>query len=145
MASSVSPARSARVPVAPMNSAELIHPERGFRDRIGEAALLAHFLVEPRRQSAAAEDVVHDIGSHEVRIVAANAGAAERHHGLRHVERHERALRRLGGLDLGDRRQAGLGRQCAECLVQQLAERVGVDIADHGDAQAYPWRSRGRT
>ena len=68
-------------------------------------------------------------------IVAPDAGAAERHHGLRHVERNERALRRLGGLDVGDRRQAGFGRQAAEGLVEQLAERVGIDVADHRDLQ----------
>jgi hypothetical protein len=54
--------------------------------------------------------VVDDIGGHEIRIVPANTGAAERHHGLRHVERDEGALRRLGGLDFGNRRQTGLGR-----------------------------------
>ena len=45
---------------------------------------------------------------------------------------------RCGGLaacDVGDRRQAGLGRQSAEGLVQQFAERVGIDIADHRDPQ----------
>jgi hypothetical protein len=60
-------------------------------------------VVEPRRQRAAAENVVHDIAGHEIGIVALDAGAAEHHHGLRHVERNERALRRLGGLDVGDR------------------------------------------
>ena len=29
----------------------------------------------------------------------------------------------------------GLGRQVAEGLVEQLAERVGIDVADHGDPQ----------
>jgi hypothetical protein len=28
-----------------------------------------------------------------------------------------------------------LGRQAAKGLVEQLAERIGVDVADHGDAQ----------
>ena len=45
------------------------------------------------------------------------------------------ALRRLGGLDVGDRRQAGLGRQSAKRLIEQFAERSGIDIADHGDPQ----------
>ncbi len=45
---------------------------------------------------------------------------------------------RCGGLvghDVGYRRQLGLRRQAAEGLVEQLAERIGVDVADHGDAQ----------
>ena len=84
----------------------MLHPEQRFEDGIGQAALLADLAIEPRRQAAAAEDVVDDIGRHEIRIVALDAGAAERHHGLRHVERNEGALRRLGGLDVGDRRQS---------------------------------------
>ena len=64
-----------------------------------------------------------------------DAWAAERHHGLRHVERNEGALRRPGGFDLGDRRQASLGGQGAEGLVEQLAERGRIDIADHGNPQ----------
>jgi hypothetical protein len=35
-----------------------IHPQQRFINRIGEAALLANFLVEPRRHSAAAENVL---------------------------------------------------------------------------------------
>jgi len=67
--------------------------------------------------------------------VALDAGAAERHHGLRHVERNEGALRRFGRLDIGHRGEAGLGRQCAERAVEQFAERGRVDIADHRDPQ----------
>ena len=106
-------------------------------DRIGEPALLAHFLVEPRRRSAA-EDVIDDIGRHETRIVALDAGAAKHHHGLRHVERNEGALRRPGGFDIGHRGQAGAGRQAAEGLVEQLAERGRIDIADHGNSKRVP-------
>ena len=47
----------------------------------------------------------------------------------------ESALRRLRRDDVGHRCQAGLGGQVAERLVEQLAERRGIDIADHGDAQ----------
>ena len=67
--------------------------------------------------------------------MALDAGAAEGDHGLRHVERHEGALRRLGGLDVGDRREVGLGRQSAKGLVEQLAERGRIDVADHRDLQ----------
>jgi len=53
--------------------------------------------------------VVDDIGRHEVWIGAFDARPAEHHHRLRHVERDEEALRRLGGLDVGDRGELGLG------------------------------------
>src|SRR4029078_3496059 len=56
----------------------VIHPEQRLIDRISETALFAHLLVEPRRQSAATEDVVDDIGGHEDRIVAENYWACER-------------------------------------------------------------------
>lgn len=42
---------------------------------------------------------------------------------------------RFGGFDVGDRREAGLGRQTAERLVEQLAERGRIDVADHGNPQ----------
>ena len=54
-------------------------------DAIGEAALLAHLLGEPRGEAAAAEDVVHDIGGEEIGIVALDAVMAEQHHALRDV------------------------------------------------------------
>ena len=74
----------------------MIHPQKRFIDRIGETALLADFAVEPRRQASAAENVVDDIAGHEIRIAALEAWPAERHHGLRNVERNEGA--RCGGL-----------------------------------------------
>ena len=79
--------------------------------------------------------MVDDVGSHEIRIVTRDAGAAERDHGLRHVKRHKRTLRRLGSHDVGDRHQVRLGRQAAKSLVEQFAERGGIDIADYGDLQ----------
>ena len=62
MASMVSPARSARVPVLPMNSAECSIQSSNSIDGIGQPALFADLAIEPRRQAAAAEDVVDDIG-----------------------------------------------------------------------------------
>ncbi len=79
--------------------------------------------------------MVHHISGHEIRVVPVDAGSAEGDDGLRHVERHKGALRRLGRHDVGDRRQLGLRRQAAEGLVEQLAERIGVDVADNSDAQ----------
>ena len=79
--------------------------------------------------------MIYDIGGHEIGIVALEAGAAEHHHGLRYIERNERTLRRFGGVDVGHRRKAGFGRQSAERLIEQFAERGRVDIADHGNLQ----------
>jgi hypothetical protein len=67
--------------------------------------------------------------------MAHHPSAAEGDGRLRHVERNERALRRPGHLHVGDRRQARLRRQVAEGLVEQLAERCRIDVADHGDLQ----------
>jgi hypothetical protein len=67
--------------------------------------------------------------------VALDAGAAERHHGLRHVERNEGALRRLGGFDMGDRRKISLAGSSAKVLSSNWPSVAGIDIADHGDPQ----------
>jgi hypothetical protein len=64
----------------------VIEPHQTVGDRIGKPALLAHLLKKPRGKRAAAENVVDDVGGHEIRIFARDAGAAERHHRLRHVE-----------------------------------------------------------
>ncbi len=113
----------------------MLHPEQRFEHGIGEAALLADLAIEARGQSAAAEDVVDDISRHEVRVAALHARAAEGDDGLRHVEGHEGALRRLCGLDVGDRREVGLGGQAAEGVVEQLAEGCRIDVADDCDLE----------
>ena len=101
--------RSARVWVPPTNSAVIERQQVGI-DRIGEAALLAHFLVEPRGERAAAQDVIDDEGGDEVGVLARNAGAAESHHRLRHVEFDvERRPRPYG--DVRNRLQFRLRRQ----------------------------------
>ena len=52
----------------------VIHPDQAGADRIGEPALLAHLVIEPRGERAAAEDVVDHIGGDEIRIVPRDAG-----------------------------------------------------------------------
>ena len=62
-----------------------------------------------------------------------NAAMAELRHGLRHFHLDDlagRAERRLG---VGDRREHRMLRQGAKHLVELAAERLGVDVADHGD------------
>jgi hypothetical protein len=46
----------------------------------------------------------------------------------------ENALRRLG-CPTSATGAAGLGRQSAKRLIEQFAERSGIDIAHHGDPQ----------
>ena len=41
----------------------------------------------------------------------------------------------LAGLDVGDRHRLALAGSSPKVLVEQLAERGGVDVADHGDLQ----------
>ena len=86
MTSIVSPVASVRVAVPPMLHCRVVEPEQTVGDAVGEPALLAHLAIEPRGERAAAEDVIDDVGGHEIRIVARDARAAERHHGLRHIE-----------------------------------------------------------
>src|SRR4029453_14513463 len=50
----------------------LIGVEVGI-DRIGEPALLAHLLHQPRGESAAADDVIQHIGGDEIVVLARNA------------------------------------------------------------------------
>ncbi len=47
-------------------------------------------------------------------------------------------LRQLAEGGIGHRREIGFGGQCAERCIQQLAERIRIDIADHGDLQRVP-------
>ena len=113
----------------------VVEPDQAVRDRICKTALLAHLLVEARRERAAAEDVIDDISGHEIWIFAGDTGTAERHHGLRHVELDDNAppetLRRHGR----DRRQFRLRGQRTENAVEHLLHRLGVDVADDRDFQ----------
>ena len=65
----------------------------------------------------------------------ANAGAAEIHHRLRHVELDDDAAAEPLRNDIGDRRQLGLGRQRAEGAVEQPARGLGIDVADDRDLE----------
>ena len=60
---------------------------------------------------------------------------AELRHRLRHVHHDDlaRGPERRGGV--GDRRERGVLRQCAEHMIEGAAESFGVDVADHGDDQ----------
>src|SRR6185437_8923639 len=53
------------------------------RDAIGEAALLPHLGGETRREAAAAQDMVDDIGGVPIGIVALDAGLSEDDDALR--------------------------------------------------------------
>ena len=104
-------------------------------DGIGEAALLPHLLGEPRRETAAAEDVVHDIGGEEIGIVPLEAFMAEQHHALGDIAVDDDGRAAIGRRGLGDGGQIGLLRQRAEGLVQQHAQIRRGDVADHADDQ----------
>src|SRR5262245_14853298 len=113
----------------------MIEPDQRAVDRIGKSALLAHLAIEARGERAAAEDVVDDIGGHEVRVLARDAVAAEGHHRLWHVHLDDDALSeplQMGGVD---GRQVGLGRQPAEHLVEHCRGGGRIDVADHADLQ----------
>src|SRR6476619_5646347 len=57
----------------------IIEPDQAVRNPVGEATLLAYLAIEARRERAAAEDMVDDVGGHEVAIIAGNPRAAEIH------------------------------------------------------------------
>ena len=94
ISSSASRVRSALVWVLAMNSGGVAQVRQIRIDAVGEAALLAHLVIEPRGERAAAEDVVDHEGRHEVRVLARDAHAAEPHHRLRHVELRPRSAGR---------------------------------------------------
>src|SRR5690606_21122812 len=97
---------------------------------VAEAPLLAHLLGQPRGEAAAAEDMVHDVGGNEVRMVTLEAGVAELDLGLRDVHRDDPAdgpRLHLGFGNLAERR--GL-RQRTEGLVELRRQRRSIDVAD---------------
>ena len=62
----------------------VLEPNQAVRHAISQAALLAHFAIEPRGERAAAENVIDDVARHEIRIVARQARPAEGDDRLRH-------------------------------------------------------------
>ena len=63
------------------------------------------------------------------------AGAADRHHGLRHVQVDHGAGAQSLQLHVRDRLELHLGRQLAEGTVDQPARGIGVDVADHAELE----------
>ena len=59
----------------------------------------------------------------------------ELRHRLRHVHLDDLAGRPERRLDVGDRRQLRALRQRAEHMIERAAERLGIDVADHGDRE----------
>ncbi len=115
--------------------ARMQEPDEARADAIGEAALVAHLVVEPRAERAAAEDVVDDVGGHEVRIAAGDAATAEHHRGLRHVEIDHDAAAQPLHFDVGDRRQVGLRGQASERAIDKPAGGGRIDVADDAELQ----------
>ncbi len=116
----------------------MIEPDQAVGDRIDQAALLAHFLIEARVRRAAAENVIDEIGGHEIGILARDAGTAEIDHRLRHVERDIDAAAEPLRRGVLDRHQIRLFRQRAEHAIEERLQGLGVDVADDGDFQIRP-------
>src|SRR5581483_5804607 len=52
-------------------------PDQAVGYSVGKPAFLTHFLVEARRKTAAAKNVIDDVRRHELRVAARNALSAE--------------------------------------------------------------------
>ncbi len=98
-------------------------------DRVGEPALLAHLLHQPRGEPAAADELVEHEGRQEVGILARHGRKPEHRDRLRDVHR-DPFLGALARLCQGNGQDLGLLRQLAEHVVEQLAELFRRDIAD---------------
>ena len=106
------------------------------RDTVGQAALLAHFVVEPRGERAAAEDVVDHEGRDEVGILARDA-RRRRTTAPPAARRAATTMRRPTSCDARGRHgvSSAVRRQRAEHAIERRAERRGVDVADHRDLE----------
>ena len=83
------------------------------RDRIGQSALLADLFHQSRRKTAAADDVVQDIGRDEIVVAPRDPAETEFGDGLRHIHFNDfarRPERRLGVHDLTQVRFLGTDR-----------------------------------
>ena len=100
---SASAVRSARVAVPPITTAARRNQTRLSDHAVGQAALFAHFPVKPRREAAAAQNMIDDIRGHEIRIVARDALPAESDHRLRHVDIDHDAAAKPVRCRVGDR------------------------------------------
>ena len=136
MTASASPARSFLVEVAPISDGLDVGGGQGGMDRIGQAALFAHFLEQPRGEGPAAENMVDHHGADIIRVAARDARPAEADIGLRHVEIDHDALaeaRRPRSAGTGVER--GFLRQPRENRIEMTRQSRGVDRPDHGDLQ----------
>ena len=113
----------------------MIHRVKIAADRIGEPALLAHLFRQPRREAAAAEDIVHHIGGNEIRVLPLDTLDAEDHDALRKVADHDLHFACAVDGNIGDFRQPGLIRQISESPVEQYAQFGRRDGTDDGDFQ----------
>ena len=77
--------------------------------------------------------MVDDIGRDEIRVFAHDAGAAQAHHSLRHVQLGDDTPAAVAHRRIGYRRPRRTRGQCAEHAVEHLAQRRRVDIADRRD------------
>src|SRR5262249_48031813 len=71
---------------APEKKGRPLEPDKAAGYAVRKPAFLAYLFVKPRRETAAAQNMVHDIGGHELRIAARDAGPTERHHSLRDID-----------------------------------------------------------
>src|SRR5258708_6922305 len=86
-----------------------IEPEEVVGDAVSEAALLPDLDIKPRGDRAAAENVIDDIGGHEIGIAAGYSRPAEIHYRLRHLELADDPAAQLLRDGRRDRLELGLG------------------------------------
>ena len=129
MTASVSAARSERVAVLITRPDAYSCVTSEESDAVGQPALFAHLVEQPRRERAASQYVVHQVGGEEVRRVAGNAGIGELQRRLRQVVVDPHFLAEFQ-VDLLDRLQAGFLRQVAEQPVELALDRLRIDRAD---------------
>src|SRR5258707_4129558 len=110
-----------------------IEPEEAVGDAVSEAALLPDLDIKPRGERAAAENVIDDIGGHEIGIAAGYSRPAEIHYRLRHIEMDDDPAAQLLRDDRRDRLELGLGRQRAEGAVDKLSGGRRLHVAHGGD------------
>src|SRR5258708_1947667 len=97
-----------------------VEPEEAVGDAVSEAALLPDLDIKPRGERAAAENVIDDIGGHEIRIAAGYPRPAAIHYRLRHIEMDDEPAAQPLRDDRRGRLELRLGRPCAERSVDKL-------------------------
>ena len=104
-------------------------------DRVGEPALLAHLLHQPRAEAAAAQDVVGDLGRVIVRVVPVDAGMAEHDDALRRpaADHHRVAAER--GSTGGSSALVALAGSPPKVAVEERRQLRGRDVAGDADLE----------